>query len=42
MSNVKANSSAKVSPVGAFFKALGNDIKEIGVTFVKGDFATKI
>ncbi len=42
MSNVKAKSSAKVNPVGAFFKALGNDIKEIGVTFVKGDFATKI
>ena len=33
---------AKKNPIGAFLKALGKDIAEIGTTLVKGDWKTKI
>lgn len=42
MSNVKANPTVKVNPIAAFFKTLGNDLKEIGMTFVTGNWATKL
>ncbi len=32
----------KENPIAKFFKVLGNDIKEIGVTFAKGDWKTKV
>ena len=32
----------KKNPVSSFFEAIGNIFKEIGVTFVKGDWKTKI
>ncbi len=35
-------SGEKKNPVGSFFAAIGNVFKEIGVTFVKGDWKTKI
>ena len=35
-------SDTKKSPVGTFFSAIGNVFKEIGVTFVKGDWKTKL
>ena len=33
---------AKKNPIGAFLKALGKDIAEIGTTLIKGDWKTKI
>lgn len=32
----------KENPIAKFFKVLGNDIKDIGVTFAKGDWKTKV
>ena len=41
----EANSGStpsKQNPVGKFFGGLGNDFKEIGLTFVEGDWKTKV
>ncbi|WP_035767778.1 carbohydrate ABC transporter permease [Butyrivibrio sp. NC2002] len=32
----------KGNPIGRFFSALGKDIREIGITFVEGDWKTKL
>lgn len=32
----------KQNPVGKFFSGVGNDFKEIGLTFIEGDWKTKI
>ena len=32
----------KGNPVGKFFNGLGNDLKEIGLTFTEGDWKTKV
>ena len=39
MSNASEN---KKNPISTFFSAIGNVLKEIGVTFVKGDWKTKV
>ena len=41
MSNASGTGNKK-NPVGNFFSVLGNGIKDIGVTFVSGDWKTKI
>ncbi len=37
-----AGKKSKKNPVGKFFSGLGNDLKELGLTFTEGDWKTKV